>query len=282
MTYFQPDPVILVDSTGAPYTAGGGGATTHVSLDAGTNTIGRTQPASTIVTGTLAALNATVDGTTDLSNYATIRIQITGTFSATVTFQTSIDGTNWITQFVNPFANASFTGAVSTTTGTGMWVAEARGRYFRLNATSYTSGSAVVSILYTAAPHTGLVRLAQSGEIIGNVGFGGQTTSKQVTTNTAFTTSVKGGGGALTTVLVSNTSATTVWVKLYDKATAPTLASDTPIAVFPVVANDLRFVQFGQTGISVNNGIGLAITGASAFADTTAVAANVLVIIQFA
>jgi hypothetical protein len=237
--------------------------------------------ASTLVTGNITSA-AAIDGTTDLSAYATARIQVTGTFSATLTFQTSVDGTNWITQFVNPFGNANFTGSVSTTTGTGMWVAEVRGRYFRVNATSYTSGTAVVSILYTAAAHTGIVRLAQGGDVIGTVTMGGLSTNKAVTTATAFTAVPKSSGGALNSFSVSNTSGATAWVKVYDKATAPTLASDVPVAVFPVVANEHRYVQFGQTGVSMANGISYAITGASAITDTTAVAAGILVITQFA
>src|SRR4051794_34168272 len=48
-----------------------------------------TIPKAVTVTGTITALNGTVDGTTDLSAYASVRVQLSGTFTATVSYEVS-------------------------------------------------------------------------------------------------------------------------------------------------------------------------------------------------
>lgn len=68
-----------------------------------------------------------------------VGIQLTGTWSATVTFQASIDGTN----YVSILAENVTTGAeAATTTANGIYRITCVGlRYIRLNVTAYTSGN---------------------------------------------------------------------------------------------------------------------------------------------
>lgn len=63
-----------------------------------------------------------------------------------------------------------------------------------------------------------------------------------------------------------------VYIKLYDKATAPTVGTDVPIMTFDCPASAV--VDLDLKGFTLTNGLGIAITGAAADADTTAVAAN--------
>ena len=61
--------------------------------------------------------------------------------SGTVTFQASNDGANWNAVLGWPVGGAA--APVTTTTGAGMWLIPAIGRYFRAQITTYTSGSLV-------------------------------------------------------------------------------------------------------------------------------------------
>lgn len=82
-------------------------------------------------------------------------------------------------------------------------------------------------------------------------------------------------------ISVSSVASTTVFVKLYNKATAP-LSTDIPVLVIPVLANTVQNLTFGTTGHRFAAGLGIAITGAAADADTTAVVAGqVKLMIQY-
>jgi ABC-type transporter Mla subunit MlaD len=74
-------------------------------------------------------------------------------------------------------------------------------------------------------------------------------------------------------VLVANKGATWAYVKFYNKATTPTVGTDTPLLVVPcppggcVTWEDLMGTAFGS-------GVGIAITGGAANSDATGVAAG--------
>jgi hypothetical protein len=78
-----------------------------------------------------------------------VAIQVTGTFTATLTFQASYDlGSTWVSfpVVVAPIPTTNITGTgVTTTTGTGKWYANTAGATnFRVTCTAYTSGTATV------------------------------------------------------------------------------------------------------------------------------------------
>ena len=71
-----------------------------------------------------------------------LSIQISGTFTGTITFSSSVDGTNFITTQVIPVGSAT---PVSTTTAVGIWGLELKGlKTVRVAFTAYTDGTAVV------------------------------------------------------------------------------------------------------------------------------------------
>jgi hypothetical protein len=247
--------------------------------------------ASTVVSGSLGALNATLDGTTDLGGYGSVRMQVAGTFTGTITFQVSNDQTNWITKTLNT-QNA---GAGNTAPITGIWFGDIGARYFRANMTAYTSGTATVTLVYSAVPAaipaSTVYTLASS--TFKSSGTAPATTDSAlvVTTSpnavaaaTAFTatsaattnaTSTKTSAGNLFTVTISNPSAATVYFKVHNKATAPTVGTDVPVATIPVAATSSVTQQFGAYGMRLTTGLAWAVTGAFAATDTTAVAAGV-------
>jgi hypothetical protein len=76
---------------------------------------------------------------------------------------------------------------------------------------------------------------------------------------------------------IYNNSAAAKFVKLYNLAANPTLASDVPVMTIALAANSGRTLGLDE-GITFSVGIAHAITGAIGNTDTTAVAANDVII----
>lgn len=94
--------------------------------------------------------------------------------------------------------------------------------------------------------------------------------------------SVKGSAGQLYGYYLFNASASVRFVKLYDKASAPTVGSDTPVLTIPLPAGSGAHLGPGSAnGIAFSLGIGIAATQLLADADTTAPAANDVVVNLF-
>lgn len=89
-------------------------------------------------------------------------------------------------------------------------------------------------------------------------------------------TNVKGSAGAVFSVRGYNTAAAVKWIKLYNKATAPTVGTDTPVLTFAAPPSAAFHIEFAN-GRYFSTGIGYGMTGAVADADTTALAAGDIV-----
>lgn len=94
-------------------------------------------------------------------------------------------------------------------------------------------------------------------------------------------TLVKASAGTLTTITAINLSEEAVsYLKIYDKASAPTVGTDVPVMTIPIPTNSLGA---GVTisipnGITFSNGIAIAVTSLVADSDTTAILADEVVI----
>lgn len=87
------------------------------------------------------------------------------------------------------------------------------------------------------------------------------------------------GTSGLHAFYATNTGATVAFVKLYNKATAPVLATDVPAMIIPVPAAvagvpGVATLPIGHNGFRFALGLGIAITGGVADTDATAVAAG--------
>jgi hypothetical protein len=90
------------------------------------------------------------------------------------------------------------------------------------------------------------------------------------------------GAKNLFTIDVSNDSATKFWLKIYNKATAPTVGTDVPVLRYLVPANTMLELQIPQYyGAYFSLGIGFATTGLVADSDTTAITAGSVVTINY-
>lgn len=116
--------------------------------------------------------SAPVIGPQDLLGYRTIRLTNSGTWSGTLRLQTSLNGTNWF----NVDTIASGVGSWPTSFNysgnlvSGPWVAPVAGRYYRVAFESYTSGTASVTMIATAAATTTLPVVVRNDSAIAVVG----------------------------------------------------------------------------------------------------------------
>jgi hypothetical protein len=217
----------------------------------------------------------------------------TGTFAAVnCTFEASLEDAgdaNWFgIQVVRSNANT-----VETATGSlsaqpvYAWEASVNGvKRVRVRCTARTSGTQAWRFVlgtYATEPIPAIqVTAAQpvSGTVTATVTPPAPTTpyilNSAASTNGAL---IITGTSGLHAFYATNTGASVAFVKLYNKATAPTVGTDTPVMVLPVPAAvsgvpGVCTLPVGFSGFRMALGLGIAITGGVADTDTTAVAAG--------
>lgn len=110
---------------------------------------------------------------------------------------------------------------------------------------------------------------------------GGLSLSRTLSAATTNATSVKASAGQLYGFILTNTNAAVRYVKLYNKASAPTVGTDTPVMTLAVPGNaagaGMIAAEF-TSGIAFGTGIAFAITTGVTDADVGAVAANEIIV----
>lgn len=120
------------------------------------------------------------------------------------------------------------------------------------------------------------VNLTTSTTVTANQGtLQAGTNYNAVTTASTNGASVKASAGNLFELSLSNPTATPIYVKLYNKASAPTVGTDVPVKTIPVPANTDVQVAFGSQGKRFATGLAIAATGAIGATDTTNAVAGV-------
>jgi hypothetical protein len=108
------------------------------------------------------------------------------------------------------------------------------------------------------------------------------TTFHLIAANTTNATSVKGSAATLIGCQMSNNSTTPAYLKIYNKASSPTVGTDVPVVTAiipgPAAGGGGSNIQFGPGGLALGTGFALAVTGVITDADTTAVAASAFAI----
>lgn len=100
---------------------------------------------------------------------------------------------------------------------------------------------------------------------------------KLISAATTNSTLVSTGAHLLTGYYIANLATATRYVKLYDKASAPTVGTDTPKWTLPIPAGAAANMQFTD-GLELLLGLGLGITTGVADGDTGAVGASEVVV----
>jgi hypothetical protein len=102
---------------------------------------------------------------------------------------------------------------------------------------------------------------------------GGSTLSHTMSAASTNATSLKASAGMVYGVCISNNNASARYFKLYNKASAPTVGTDTPVTVIQVPGNG-TVIRAYPVGAVFGTGIAWACTGGIADSDTTAIGAN--------
>lgn len=99
---------------------------------------------------------------------------------------------------------------------------------------------------------------------------------------TTNATSVKGTAATVFSCQLANNSANIGYLKIYNKATAPTVGTDVPVKTLiipgPTAGGGGSNISFGPGGLTLATGFAAAVTGVITDADTTAVAATAFAI----
>lgn len=243
-------------------------------------------PHSLQATGAFTGTGQTF-GPFDCSQYVSGLLFVYGTYSGVnLIFESSLDGSNWGPVNVALYGSTSTLASSSGTTpaanasqpyqlAIGAW------NYFRVRSSAYTSGTMNLQLAFDAnpTPFTN-VSLGNSAFTIpspSSTSGGVSTTHHLVSAATTNATSVKASAGSIGHVVVSNTSAAPKYLKLFNKASAPTVGTDTPVLTILVPATGT--VVFDPANYyRMTTGIAYAITGAAADADATAVAAGDVIV----
>jgi hypothetical protein len=87
---------------------------------------------------------------------------------------------------------------------------------------------------------------------------------------------IKNSAPNLNFIIAGNNTASAKFIKIYNKTTTPVVGTDTPIFTFMVPGNSSVPLNLDDARLTL--GMGIAITGGMAHTDTTAVAANDVVV----
>lgn len=249
-------------------------------------------------TGNVTSATTTIPVNTE--RFSNLMIHCAGTFAgANCTFEGSLNSTNgsdgnWFAvQAIRSNANT-----IETTTGVlaaapaYAWELSVNAlKYFRVRATAWTSGTQVWTMIpgtYATEPIPGAqVSGTQpvSGTVTATVTAG--TVNPVVPATPYFLNSAATTNGALILTGTSNVSsfyatnegASVAYVKLYNKASAPTVGTDIPEMILPVPAAvggvpGVANPNIGFHGLRFALGLGIAITRNAVHTDTTAIGAG--------
>lgn len=210
---------------------------------------------------------------------------------------TGSDGNWFAVQAVRSNSNTIETSSGSlSATPAYMWnINVATYQWFRVRATAHTSGTAGYSIspsIYASEPIpaaqisgtqpvsiASLPTLATGTNIIGQVrqvcqsAANGSLVAKIEAAATTNATSTKASAGVVYQWQFTNVAAYPVYIKFYNKASAPTVGTDVPILKVAVPAGAMATMPHGP-GVTFSTGIAYAITKLVADSDTTVVAAG--------
>jgi len=272
-------------ATEAAQTTGNASLATLVSKASDITASGNITTQNLVPAGTATA-NSAIELTTDGKD--TVAVQVTGTYTGALSLQGTVDGTNWVTLGGNVFQQIT-TGALSATiaSGTQSIFLAGIGAFTKIRLTALAAVTGTAAVTLRAVDGNSLVALdgpiPAGSAAIGSVTVSGTATVtpanataySAVTTASTNGANVKNAAGNLYEITCSNPTATPVYVKLYNKASAPTVGTDVPILTIVVAANSTVPLQLGAVGKRFATGISIAATGAIAATDATNAVAGV-------
>src|SRR5579859_1492999 len=227
-----------------------------------------------------------------------VLIQLNQTTTITVgaiTFEVTFDGTNWVTATANciidptsaTYAQIALPYTLQASTNKAFIIDNNGWQGLRIKLSTAMTGTGSVTPFYALLPYDPVdsavvysptaanfnVTAVQSGTwlVQSQAGTtGGSTASHTISAASTNATSTKASAGLLYGFCVSNTNAAARFVKFYNKASAPTVGTDTPVLTVQVPPNSTVIRAYPE-GLTFSTGIAWAATGAITDADTTAI-----------
>jgi hypothetical protein len=236
----------------------------------------------TVNTTDVSAVNDDLIASLDVAEYKFISLQLTGTWSATVSFQGSNDGGTFYNIVTSNPSGGQAVGESSTTVNRLVKIPTIY-KFMRVRVTAYTSG-VIEGVAYGHRDENSSGLIAAIGPVtlnpettkkIGNVGIESQGTPAyhkiiSVSGATLSATSVSASPCKMTILHLVNGVATLRFFKLYNKASAPIVGTDVPfitVALSPNSASSFTLPAF--VGIDFSVGLSYAITLGVADNNTT-------------
>lgn len=95
-------------------------------------------------TSSTCAVPSTACASVSVQGIVYVAVQLAGTFTATVTFEATVDGANWVALNLTPSNSAT---PASTATAVGVWSGNVGGySQVRARVSAYTSGTVLTSL----------------------------------------------------------------------------------------------------------------------------------------
>jgi hypothetical protein len=243
-------------------------------------------------TGTLSGASAVgtdLIASTDVSGFAEASVQFTGAWpaSATVTPQLSNDNSTWFSTTVLTISTTTptLTNTFTSTQFTSLCrVGLFGGRYFRLRVTSAAS-SGTYDFAYSFNPRSTSLN-AQPVNIIASTaltinpstGNGFSTYHTAISAASTNATNVKASVPSIGSMIISNTSASIRYFKIFNLTVAPTMGTSTPVLNYAIMPNSTMAIDCSFAGLRLSSGLSYAITAGQALLDNTSVGAGDVVV----
>ena len=255
------------------------------------------------ISGSLTALgNTLVVNVTDASNLI-LHVKNTGTaamaagafvFEGSVDSTDGSDGTWFSIQAVRSDSNTVETGRAASSLAAGTaqayaWELSVNAiRWFRIRCSVALTASSIATWTAIRGTYaTEPIPAIQTHPVSGSGTFtvaGTATTTPATPTPFAVVSAAstnanshKTAAGSLFEISASNPTATAAFLKLYNKASAPTVGTDVPLITIPIPANSVIAMEFGVLGKRFSLGIASAITALIASTDTGVAVAGIQV-----
>jgi hypothetical protein len=226
------------------------------------------------------ATSAAVLFSQDVSVYATVGVQVINAgVSSTIVAEGSIDGVGWSSILAHS--------SNSPNLGLGLTLFNVAGlNFFRIRVSTYGSGTISVEPFFTSAPHA--PKFVQAQLQSGTSQIGALVPSNSGSQSFVIHRLVSALAGNNLTLARNtgcrlyklngyNASTGLRFLKLYNKSSAPVLATDVPLITLALKPNDYFEFNFADLGTGFSAGIAYALTTGVADTDTGALLAGDIV-----
>lgn len=140
------------------------------------------------------------------------------------------------------------------------------------------SAGQAIGVTVTNSPSVGITGTPSVIPAPSSSGGSFATAGKLISAATTNATSVKASAAGIGMLSAYNASASIRYLKVYNKASAPTVGTDTPVHTIVLPAGANTVVPIPALGLRLSTGFSIAITGGLADSDTTAIGASEVIV----